>query len=398
MSQAELPLVVHFSPCYVDLCGETGGVANVVRHICMGLRKQGADVMLVCGDSELGERKGVPGTRISPEGVMVHVIPQGGFPLVGSVGRIRKIISGLSGHVVCHVHSCFSAFTESAMIALSRQGVPFVFTPHGKLSAASLRNHEGLKAFWWRVIGGRAVSGASRIVLCSRSEAETFPRLNLSSRFDVVPNGFDYESGPLSFEQEERLLESPYILFLGYVDPRKQPEFLVRAFAMTKAKDTHKLVIAGPDPYHYLNVVEREIEKAGLGQKVILYGPAYGSEKWRLLRHAACLCLPSKGEGMPVVLSEGLGSGLPLIISRECNFEEAVGAGAAVIPEPFKEDQWALVMDSICLSEKRRERMAAEALRFSIRFRWENLIAEWVDIYASAAVSRYKGGKSHGGL
>ena len=264
------------------------------------------------------------------------------------------------------------------MSLLARRGIPFVFTPHGKLSGHMLDKRSVVKRMWWSLIARRLVRRASAVAVSGSVEAGRFPSLGLSQEFVVIPNGYEV---PSSASIHARTTEEPYILFLGYLDPRKQPEFLVRAFARSKARGSHKLLIVGPDAYGHEATVRRAIETCGIAGRVAILGPKYGTEKWELLRQAACLCLPSRGEGLPVVLCEALGAGLPAVYSKACNFPEIRAQGAGVELDRFAEPEWAEAIDRVCLDQEVRANMAAAANRMGPDYSWERIVGRWRDLY-----------------
>lgn len=373
-------LLVQVCPCYVDVEAETGGVANVVRQISLGAAARGRRVVIVCGNRELGAVKAEPGrSRVPGHDLERIILGQRANPLLGPTGQLREVLQGLPQPYVAHVHTCFSAFTRAAMATFAGKGAPFVFTPHGKLSAGFLRRRRVQKALWWFLAEKGPARHAARVVLCSEGEAGGLPGLGLDGGFDVVPNGYSPWRGALP--AGDGSLQGPYVLFLGYLDPRKQPELLVRAFGLSRARQSHRLVIAGPDSYGHRAKIEREVRHTGLDCRVILYGPAYGAEKQRLLSGARCFCLPSRAEGQPITLSEALGAGVPLVISAECNFGAAAAAGAAVELDTFDEGDWAAALDAVCLDGPRRSAMAAAAHRFAEGLTWDRIVERWLEIY-----------------
>jgi glycosyltransferase involved in cell wall biosynthesis len=374
----DVPLIVEVCPCYVNLEGETGGVANIVRQICLHLAVSRRRVLLLCGNTELGNVVARPGQKDVNDYLAVQVFAQRANPLLGPTRSLKAALRELPGDCVVHVHSCFSAFTESAMSVLSKRGIPFVFTPHGKLSG-HMMSHKGLsKRMWWSAFTRRYVRRASAIALSGSAEADLFPALGLRQPFVVIPNGYEM---PADATAERLPVESPYILFLGYLDPRKQPEFLVRAFAKSKTAASHKLLIVGPDTYGHETAVRQTVDTCGIRDRVTILGAKYGVEKWNLLRHAACLCLPSRGEGLPVVLCEALGAGVPAVYSKACNFPEVRAVGAGVELDGFSETAWADAIDLVCLDREAQSRMRAAARRMAGEYSWTNIVARWRDLY-----------------
>jgi len=376
--RVEAPLIVEVCPCYVNLEGETGGVSNIVRQICLRLVAAQRHVLLLCGNTELGRVVAAPGRKEVNEYLTTQVFSQRPHPVLGPTRSVRAVLRRLPRDCVAHVHTCFSAFTESAMAVLSRRGTPFVFTPHGKLSAYTMSSRSLSKTLWWSTVAGGCVRRASIVAVSGSAEASLFPSLGLRQPSVVIPNGYEAPASPIS---DVPTSEAPYVLFLGYLDPRKQPEFLVRAFARSRACGTHTLVIVGPDTYGHESVVRKTVDLCGMANRVTIRGPVYGVDKWMLLRHAACFCLPSRGEGLPVVLSEALGAGTPIVYSAACNFPEIQAQRAGIELGGFVEEEWADAIDRVCLQEELRQSMRAAALRMGAELSWERIVPRWADLY-----------------
>jgi glycosyltransferase involved in cell wall biosynthesis len=373
-----VPLSVQICPCYVNLTRESGGVSNIVRQICLQLAASQRQVLLLCGNTDLGRVVAAPGHTSVNQYLTVQVFRQRPHPILGPTGRLRAALRSLPQQCVAHVHTCFSAFSESAMAELSRLGIPFVFTPHGKLSEQMMGNSRVAKRAWWSAAARRYVRRASIIAVSGSAEPSLFPSLGLRQPFVVIPNGYE---APVAATSDVPSVGRPYVLFLGYLDPRKQPEFLVRAFAQSKACGTHALAIVGPDAYGHEPVIRRAIDSCGIAKRVTILGPVYGEDKWMLLRHAACLCLPSRGEGLPVVLCEALGAGAPIVYSKACNFPEIRAQGAGIELDGFVEGEWADAIDRVCLGRDAETNMRAAALRMGAELSWERIVARWADLY-----------------
>ena len=377
--------IIQICPCYVDLDRETGGVANVVRQICLQLARQQRQVLLLCGNRELGKIKAPPGRIKANEFIEVEVLDQRAHPLLGPVSELTRRIRALSQDSVAHVHTCFSAFTEVAMRRLHSQKIPFIFTPHGKLSSHLLKQNYWAKQIWWTYKGRTSIQNATAIAACSIEEARQLEVLRLNRQVHTIPNGYETPSDLASID---RIIPDPYILFLGYLDPRKQPHFLIEAFAKSKASQNHLLVFVGPDSYSLQGAIQLRAKELGVDKRVIFYGPAYGSKKWSFLQHAACICLPSLGEGLPVVLCEALGAGTPAIFSQECNFSELAAQGAGIIPRGFDATLWGDAIDKICLDRPYYEKMKKAAERLRPQYTWKEISTRWQLLYDITANAR----------
>ena len=72
-----------------------------------------------------------------------------------------------------------------------------------------------------------------------------------------------------------------------------------------------------------------QIETMGIGDRVLMTGPIYGSLKYSLLSACEFFCLPSRQEGFSVAILEALAASKPVVITTDCHFNEVgeVGAG-----------------------------------------------------------------------
>ena len=372
--------IIQICPCYVDLHHETGGVANIVRQICLQLARQRRHVLLLCGNRDLGTVKAAPGRMKINDFLTIEIFGQQSHPLLGPTRGLTQRLQALDQDCVAHVHTCFSAFTEAAMHSLHRKNIPFIFTPHGKLSNHSLKVSYWPKKVWWLTKGRKAIQYASMIGASSIEEARQLEALALSRPVHTIPNGYERPQD-LPGLDNTRIISDPYILFLGYLDPRKQPQFLVEAFAGSKASQSHRLVFVGPDSYSFRETIQRKAKELGVDERVTFFGPAYAAPKWNLLHYATCVCLPSLGEGLPVVLCEALGAGTPAIFSQECNFSELADQGAGIILREFEPTLWGDAIDRICLDSSAHRKMSAEAERLRPQYTWNAIVNRWYSLY-----------------
>jgi glycosyltransferase involved in cell wall biosynthesis len=369
--------IVHIAPCYVNIEKETGGVSNIVRRIAVEQVGLVSDVCVICPNVDLGQ---VVADQYDREvfGVKNKVVP---FTYSKSDFE-NDLQSHNPSSTILHIHSCFSTFTDRALATATKLGFRSIFTPHGKLSPAALRTKYWRKRIWFQIFTKRYLKNS--LVVCS--SPQELSTLGIKQKrihgTGWVENGFD----PRDAEDFERNSERrcPYILFLGYVDPRKQPDFLIKAFAICKARESHDLVIAGPDAYGIEPLLRKQTEDLGVEDRVHFVGRVAGRRKWTLLRHARVMCLPSLGEGLPVVVSESLGAHTPILVSKYCNADHICSRGAGTSLKAFDLQQWASAIDQYCLDDSFRSEQSLCASVLSHEFKWSKIAARWVDVYEKA--------------
>lgn len=118
--------------------------------------------------------------------------------------------------------------------------------------------------------------------------------------------------------------DEPYVFACGrFNDERKNLDLLLRAFSLFRklgAKSTQtKLMIAGFKPSDERAYAQRY----GLGDSVVFLGFVTEAEKVRYYQEASLFVLPSKQEGLGIVVLEAMACGVP-VLSTKCGGPESI--------------------------------------------------------------------------
>ncbi len=159
----------------------------------------------------------------------------------------------------------------------------------------------------------------------------------------VVYNGLDIEqhNQSLAWAKEQaseltsppELGSSPFMLHLGRVCPVKCIHLAVEA--VTRLADLFRekgwryaIIGEGSD---WKNI-QKQVAQAGIEDIVYLPGIRTGLEKYWLLGHAQLIVSTSREEGFPVVMTEAMASGLPVLGSNiDPHHEVLADSGAGVL-------------------------------------------------------------------
>jgi glycosyltransferase involved in cell wall biosynthesis len=266
-------------------------------------------------------------------------------------------------------------------------GVPYACFPHGMLDVWPVRG-QGLvkrakKTIYWYLFEKKIVEGAAVIFFTAEREklraGQVFKFKN-EQRL-LIPYGIrsGIPTGPeTSMVLDPKIRNRRVALYLSRVHPKKNVDFLVRAWAAAKPPDEWLLVIAGSGPADYLCKVKKLIENLGVAKSVIMVGHVQGLLKEALLDCAEWFLLPSSHENFGVAVVEALSSGCAVAISDEVYFADFLPEDACVLPLDL--EIWAGFMkDRMCddvFSRNRREadrKVAFEKLRFS------TVAKDWAD-------------------
>ena len=164
-------------------------------------------------------------------------------------------------------------------------------------------------------------------------------------------------------------LDTPYVLFVGCIEPRKNIPKLLQAFARVResfSKDVN-LVIAGPFGWE-MESLRRTLTNEGSGVRYLGYVPE--NDLPGLFRGASAFAFPSFYEGFGLPVAQAMASGVPVIISDRAALPEiAAGNGLTVDPDSVEELAAAIekILDSPSLSAElaRRGRIRSEAFRWA---------------------------------
>ncbi len=125
--------------------------------------------------------------------------------------------------------------------------------------------------------------------------------------------------------------EMPYCLYVGNLLPHKNLLRLLDALAILRRRLSCRLVIRGEGrPAHARALLER-VETLGLRKAVTFLG--YTSEEGlrRLYSRAACLVLPSLGEGFGLPVLEAMACRTPVVTSNTSSLPEVAGDAALTV-------------------------------------------------------------------
>ncbi len=130
-------------------------------------------------------------------------------------------------------------------------------------------------------------------------------------------------------------IKGDYLLYLGTLQPKKNIEGLIRAFALLviKHQSPITLVIAGKKGWLYEKIFEL-VKELKLENKVIFNGFVGEEEKPFLLAGAKLFVFPSLYEGFGLPVLEAMQCGVPVLASRVTSIPE-LGVDAVHYADPY---------------------------------------------------------------
>lgn len=270
---------------------------------------------------------------------------------------------------VLHLHGVWETLLRVAAKAARRCGRPYFVQPDGMLDPWCLRQRALKKKLALALSYRTMLERAAGLVLGNDDEVRLLEPLRLRTPQVVAPlNGvfpeeMEPQPAPGQFAARVPALRGEaFAVFLGRLHYKKGLDFLADAFALVAAKlpSTH-LVVIGHDGGAQA-AFEAKVAAAGLQARVHMVGPLHGQAKWEAYRDASCFVLPSRQEGFSIAITEALACGLPVVISRECHFDEVSSVGAGLVVE-LNAPAVAAGMLAVLTDPARRAAMSAAARR-----------------------------------
>jgi glycosyltransferase involved in cell wall biosynthesis len=230
-----------------------------------------------------------------------------------------------------------------------------------------------LREYLERVVP-RSVARADRVLADSKSTRD-----DLVAYFDTPPekvevlySGVDSRFRPEKAPgEEERLktkygIESPYILSVGTLQPRKNYVRLIKAFANLPLANL-QLVIAGGRGWLYEEIFA-EAEK--YGNRVHVLGFVDDADLPALYRGAALFAFPSLYEGFGIPPLEAMACSVPVVCSNASSLPEVAG-DAALTVDPLDVNALAQAMMRVLEGPSLQQEMTDKGLAQAARFTWK---------------------------
>ncbi len=175
-----------------------------------------------------------------------------------------------------------------------------------------------------------------------------------------------------------RLPQTPYILAVGTVQPRKNYDMLIRAVDLVRRDVEADLVIAGQ-----LAWMSESVQAAAMARPYVhLLGFVADEDLPALYRQAAAFAFPSIYEGFGLPPLEAMATGTPVVASTASSIPEAVG-DAGLLVDPSDTDRWAYALASVLTDEALRQDLCRRGQARAKLFSWKRTAQEWLDLVAS---------------
>jgi glycosyltransferase involved in cell wall biosynthesis len=230
---------------------------------------------------------------------------------------------------------------------------------------------------------------ASKIITISESTKKDIIRvLGIDEhKIKVIPLAYDRKfEKEIPTQEIEKVkkkysLPKEYLLHIGTLEPRKNLDFLIEAFAevISKGNDDLGLVITGKKGWYYEGLFEK-VKNLSLEHRVIFTGYIDEVDKAAIYQGAKIFTFPSVYEGFGLPPLEAMASGIPVISSDTSSMPEVVG-DAGILLSPYDKKGWIKAINELILNKALYKEMIQKNKEQIKKFDWDKTAKETIEVY-----------------
>jgi glycosyltransferase involved in cell wall biosynthesis len=299
------PVVGGVPRCLVDLVADQVGRGWRVTVACPGGGDLAARVTAAGGDHVEWQAQRSPGATVP-----------------GETRSLARIIESVRPDLV-HLHSAKAGL--AGRLALRRR-MPTVFQPHNwSFEAVTGLLHAASTA--WERIGAR---WADMIVCVSEAERDVGERSGVRARWRTVPNGVDLTAFPEASDAARSAARSrlglgpePLAVCVGRLSRAKGQDVLLDAWPLVLSDAPRaRLALVGEGE-------DEPLLRSRRASSVTFAGKRDDVADW--LAAADVVAIPSRWEGMSLIMLEAMASGRSVVATDVAGAMEALGGEAGTV-------------------------------------------------------------------
>ncbi len=358
-----------------------GGEAERSFQMSKFLSLSGADCRVLTVDTGLSaERKNFIGAdRVIALPCLIRrfYVPKFSFRQINSLVEEVDMIH-LMGH--------WSILNAIVYLAIRKQKKLYVVCPAGALPVFGRS-----KLFKWVynfVIGKKIIQNSSMCIAVAPNETDSFASYGMKKNcVRVIPNGIsetDFQAKNDDYFREKYGLGGrPFILFVGRLNLIKGPDLLLKAFCEIKNRfQDIDLVFVGPDG-GMLAELKNVVKDENVEGRVHFLGYLGGVDKSHAYHAARFLAIPSRHEAMSIVVLEAGVSGVPVLLTDRCGFDQVADVGGGwIVPATVEGLRDGLI--EVLSSPERINEAATKITDFVMgHYSWPIIVQEYWKLYST---------------
>ncbi|MSS64493.1 glycosyltransferase family 4 protein [Velocimicrobium porci] len=238
----------------------------------------------------------------------------------------------------------------------------------------------------------KSIRRADKIIADSeftKKEMQKYYSVN-ETKIAVVPCGIDfnifhteYNDDTISEVKTKYKITGDYFLYLGTLEPRKNIEGLIKAYAIFCKKHSNeaipKLVLAGGKGWNYETIFSA-VKEYSLEERIYFTGYVADEDVPKLMAGAYAFCFPSFYEGFGMPPLEAMACGTPVLTSNNSSLTE-VTADAAFKVNPNSIEEIADGLEVLWQDKQLYHELRKKGIEQAKKYSWENAANLLYNVY-----------------
>lgn len=212
-----------------------------------------------------------------------------------------------------------------------------------------------------------------------------------AERIHVIAPGIDPRYRPFAPGEfngdafrRTRGIRSPFILFSGVLEPRKNIEGVIRAFTRLKRDGRYPglaLVIVGDRGWLYDRIFN-EARRSAAFADIVFWGHATPEDLRALYTLAEAFVYPSFFEGFGFPPLEAQSCGAPVVVSNRSTLPEVIGT-SGILVDPWDTNALAAALEAILTDHSLRDELVRRGYANVKRFSWDTAADSLLSLFCS---------------
>lgn len=203
-------------------------------------------------------------------------------------------------------------------------------------------------------------------------------------KISVIYNGIDHQ---ILKPCATRIIDAPYILYVGSERPRKNLARLAQAFANLKKEFPELKLVKVGEPgrsEEYRKTILATFDRLGITDDVIFTRHASEQDLANYYSSALLLAYPSLYEGFGLPPLEAMACGCPVVAANTSALPEIIGE-AGILIDPYDTDEMTRAMKEVITNNNLREDLIARGLKQAAKFSWDKTAYQTQCVYNKIA-------------
>jgi glycosyltransferase involved in cell wall biosynthesis len=268
-----------------------------------------------------------------------------------------------------------------------------VVTLHDLAFVLYPETHTAASRIYYAAAGESARKAARVIAVSQRTASDAVRLLGVDpARVRVIHNAVDPRFGPRPREELAPLggrlgfdPRTPYILFVGTLEPRKNVPLVFDALAILRRQVDVQLLVVGGRGW-LGETIHAAHARSGIGEAAHFLGWLDQSELAVLYSHARVFVLPSVYEGFGLPVLEAMACGAPVVCSNAGPLPEVAGDAAVLLP-PEGPAAWAEAIGRVVTDQRLAAELRARGMSRARAFSWQRAARATREAYREALLA-----------